>query len=370
MNDILSSLASGNIFQDKDDEEHLKTYIISLDEALARCNQKIEETCKVDLPIARQLANQKILFLTNRDGKPFFEWTDEIKKRYRQNLVRKLCTKNIDMDSLQKADNVLFFNTACSGKDYLNELMKSNNIQLGTVDGDDICENGKNLTTKLSDGKTSITLKYIFIGGYTQRTNWIKKNGVVSLLDETLVHEFAHFQRDNNKEFKKESDKFLSFRFKEIQKKFNKDFEKFRKQAFLDYEKIVKIPNLSDEQRTEKFKKSMQSAASQFAKDIENDRVPVRAGAGSKNGLIAPNFSSEPGQYKITKWPKFVDGKLEKDFKFGATWLDRNPTFNEEEYIVSALAMYRYDRDSALKLYSKTELSWLAKNWRFGYLSK
>lgn len=280
-----------------------------------------------------------------------------------------------------------FWNTSCTGRAYLKELKPFKEVpEIESLEFENICVNGQNSTSVVTSNGIKIEANYMIIGSNTRTSGWYSEDAIIDLLDETLLHEFVHRQRDSDPVFKQSTDEFLKFRYHRLQNDYLNASDRVEESINEEAARIAAISGLSDKKRNEMIFEYSKNQMNRFRDWMISNKIPVNAGMASRNGIWDKDKSSElkPGEFILKNTPEFNDGKPTQ-FKFidWARAIPRNATglasvqtldsyslYNEEEYVAVGLAMYRYDRASANKSFSKEELEWLERNWESGYLHK
>lgn len=324
------------------------------------CVQSLFRNCTENLSEVRKAVGEKAYFISNPEENPIFPWSEGQKLLYLDTLTAKICSGAVSLKTLKSLDALFFSNTPCTGDEYLNELPQIAKLRVDHLDGTNLCANGWNGKIGTKDG-THVDV--MIVGGSSRTLHILKPDGkVLTNLDETIFHEFTHRREDIDPVFKAETKEFVGKRFSLVKSQFDvleDNFTKTRRQ-FADH--LAKDESLSDDDRTLKLGREVDRLAESLSEKMAELKVPVRMGLGSDNGVILKEVSADPNSWRLGNGLNFVNGKVAPVGNNGVM-IDIYMLSSEHEYIATAMALFRYDRNSAEKMFTQAELEWLrAKN--------
>ncbi len=337
---------------------------------LQACHDEIINVCPEKRSQLLPIISDKTIFL---GGAPplKFSWTDERKSSVIGSLQRKVCSGAISEKSVRQIDNLLFFNATCTGTRYLSHLTPFKNIPgIENVDSDNVCQYARTPLTTLTvtgDGKPKeITSNYITFGADPLLDLWIKPNGLVSLLDETIIHEFVHFEGRVNPDFLKWTIQLLGLRYLDLSERYKAANSVYMEDVNREARRLEGLKDLTDIQRKAKIDEYITLRNQKFIEWIEENQVLTRAIVASPNvGVVGGR------RYAINE----VDSDWLVTFENGHAKVAENSPFvvhawsmwSYDEYIAMALAMFRVDSLSAYLHLSSEERSWIRSHWAKGY---
>ncbi len=376
-----------NEFAMQPDATDLREEVLSIEQNLENCNQNVFDACRVDLAQAEATVEKKIRFLTDESVSPAFVWNEYNKRLHQDAVVRKLCSGAISLEAIESTDTLLFFNTPCTGTEFLKYLPSLSRVPgIETMKSNQsFCRPGMEPTIRIEVNGVPHSSTFIFISSDSTTSGTLTPDHVISNVDSNLIHEFVHYQREFDPDFRRRTDAFLALRYSAARQKYLDHTVRLDVEIKRESLRVQNLPNLSDSQRNAMLADFVRSKARAFDQWLGSQQMPVLAGSGSTNATYSSLTTLPAHATGIFSSPQFINGVAQEyhftdyitisaGFPFGQKLtfdtVDAYGLTNPDEYLAVALTAYRNDPASVARNYSAEELRWLQENWRHGYLTK